>query len=134
MGEAAATPKTEPAPAAAEPAALAASAEHRRAPRRRMRMHMKVYVSSANDPGVVDIWCEDISISGIGFTSRRLFQKGEQFAILLKLGNLPQKLVLARVAHSRYAKAGMHTVGAEFLESVAAPSDELAIPRQWRLS
>lgn len=105
--------------------------ENRRAPRVAVRLPMTVILLSATAPSPIGVFSRNISQSGLGFVSRRLFSREERIAISLHIPKLPSKLIFARVTFGRYVSAGLYEMGAEFLESVSDPKGEAHIPSHW---
>jgi hypothetical protein len=108
-----------------------APADNRRQARRiPLRAKLTVLISGRPDPIPIPVVSRDVSVSGIGFTSRRPFNVGERLVVRLQLQDLPSKMVLARVAYSRYDDGAMYRTGAEFLEW--AVDQEGKLSDDWR--
>jgi hypothetical protein len=106
-------------------------ANRRRADRLKIRSEMVVTVLSATGLPSVKIFSRNLSKSGIGFISKRPFNKGENVAVSFEMPNQPAKLVLARTTFSRYVRAGVYEMGAEFLECIADTKGVDRIPPHW---
>jgi hypothetical protein len=106
-------------------------AENRQRMRLPLRMTLTVTVLSGIAPAPVEIFTRNISASGLGFVSRRLFHRNERLVISLRIPNLPGKMLLARVTFGRYVQGGIYEMGSEFLESVADPRGTAQIPNHW---
>jgi hypothetical protein len=105
----------------------------RHAPRLNVRVSLTAILLSALNPSPVPIFSRNISISGIGFVSRRLFKSHERIAIKIEIADLPPRLLLAEVTFSRYVSGGLYEMGAEFLECVRGRSAS-RIPTHWMLN
>jgi hypothetical protein len=105
----------------------------RRAPRVIVQMPLAVVVLGVVNPAPVQIYSRNLSVSGIGFVSRRLFKPAERIVVYLRAEKLPSKLLLARITFGRYAGGGYYEMGAEFLESVP-DKGHTRIPDHWLLS
>jgi hypothetical protein len=104
----------------------------RRACRVDVRTTMTAFLLLAtNVDAAVTIFTRNLSASGIGFISRRLFSPGEWIALAFQFPNHPHKLVLTRIVFCRYLRAGWHSVGAEFMESVTDNHQPGRIPERW---
>ncbi|HUO07528.1 MAG TPA: PilZ domain-containing protein [Phycisphaerae bacterium] len=104
-------------------------AEKRGAPRKRAeRAFAAVLLDEPSQPRVA-IVTRDISISGVGFISRRHFRDGERFAIGIEGFGGEGKILVARVAWSRYLSKGMSLMGAAFLQAVKESEASIALRR-----
>jgi hypothetical protein len=107
------------------------TAENRRqAPRVNVRLPLEAFLLGPTSRTPIQIFTRNLSVSGVGFVSRRLFKDQERIAIRLRVKNMATKLCLARVTFGRYLSAGMHEMGAEFLECVK-DTGHTPIPRHW---
>jgi hypothetical protein len=88
----------------------------RRLPRVAMRTELTFILLGEIVPSAVDVYSRNISQSGMGFVSRRMFRADERVVIPLHIPKVPPKLVLARVTFSRYIGGGYYEMGSEFLE------------------
>ena len=104
----------------------------RRAARVNVRMPMAAVILGGVNPAPVQIYSRNLSVSGIGFVSRRMFKREERVVIRLNVNNLAKKLILARVTFARYVTGGIYEVGAEFLECVQDKGQN--IPSHWLLT
>ncbi len=97
-----------------------------------VRLPLDVYVIQANSRPTLQIFSRNLTTSGIGCISRRLFKKGDLLAIEFHISGPVPKLVLSRITFCRYLRAGLYEAGAEFLEAVT-PSAYLVdrIPPHW---
>ncbi len=77
------------------------------------------------------IMLENGSGGGIGFTSRKEMEAGEQFVVPLAFREGGGKLVLCRVKHVRAVDGREWYVGAEFLTTVDDPDGRTKIPHAW---
>jgi len=105
--------------------------ERRVAPRVKINIPVKVILLSGPTPAPVEVYSRNISLSGLGFVSKRLFRRDERVAVVLRFGNLPTKLVLTRITFGRYVSEGLHEVGAEFLECIVDTKGKCDIPHRW---
>jgi hypothetical protein len=101
--------------------------------RRKSRVKLRLSISAlllVAQPAPVQIYTRNLSVSGLGFVSRRFFQAQDQLAIPFNYPGMKPRLILARIMFCRYLKGGLYEVGVEFLDSV---TDEAAhrIPRHW---
>ncbi len=104
----------------------------RQAPRINVRLSLSVILLASANPAPFEIFTRNLSVSGIGFVSRRLFKAEERIAIRLQVKDLATKLCLARVTFGRYLTGGMYEMGAEFLECIEDPG-HAPIPSHWML-
>lgn len=104
----------------------------RRAPRVNVRLPLDVIVLGVVNPAPVQVYTRNLSISGMGFVSRRMFKSNERVAIYLRAQGLASKLVLARVTFARYAGGGFYQMGAEFLDSIQDRGN-MRFPSHWNL-
>jgi hypothetical protein len=102
----------------------------RRSPRLNVRLPLTAMLLSADILSPVSIFTRNISISGMGFVSRRLFKINERLAVKLQVAHLPCRLILARVTFSRYASGGLYEMGAEFIECIRDRQAQ-RIPNHW---
>ena len=110
------------------------SSDNRSAPRVNVRTPMTVNFLSGAGASPVDVFTRNLSISGIGFVSRRMFRTEERVAISLKIPKLPAKMILARITFGRYINNGLYETGAEFLECIADARGSGTVPKQWLTS
>jgi len=110
---------------------LPQEANRRKLERVRARFPVQVMILSGAAPVPLEVYTRNLSLSGIGLMSRRLFQSEERIALLLKIPGRPAKLVFARVTFARYLRGGLYEVGAEFLERSSGSAREGEIPAQW---
>lgn len=103
----------------------------RRADRVAIRSAMSAILLSEMSTTEVKIYSRNLSTSGIGFVSRRPFKTAERVAIPFEVNGNPGKLVLAKISFCRYIRAGMYTVGAEFIEAIADNHGRNRIPEHW---
>jgi hypothetical protein len=103
----------------------------RKAPRVPVHIAMIVTLLSGIAPSPVEIYSRNISLSGLGFVSRRMFRREERIAMLLRFPNTPPKLILARVTFGRYISSGLYEMGSEFLECINDPKNPDLIPNEW---
>jgi hypothetical protein len=107
-------------------------ANRRRAKRITIRMALEVHLLSNHNRPTSQIYTRNVSTSGIGFVTRRVFKPKEFLAFSFRIANHAPKLVLARVTFCRYVKGALHESGAEFIEStVENPHLEDKIPPNW---
>jgi len=105
--------------------------DNRRAPRINVRTPMTVMLLTGAGAMPVEIFSRNLSVSGIGFVSKKMFNKEERIAVCLRIPRLPSKLILSRITFGRYVNAGHYEMGAEFLECISDPKDKGTVPRQW---
>ncbi len=110
------------------------SENRRKKDRVAIRLSMRVILISSTTPIPMDVYSRNISNSGIGFMTRRLFQPEERIAIILRIPKLTPKLILARTTFGRYVGGGMYEVGAEFLEAISDPTGQARVPIAWILA
>jgi hypothetical protein len=108
-----------------------ADANRRRAERLKIRSEMAVIVLAATGLPSIKIFSRNLSKSGIGFISRRPFNKEERVAVSFELPGQPAKLVLARTTFSRYVRGGVYEMGAEFIECITDTKGADRIPAHW---
>ena len=108
-----------------------ATDNRRRIPRVAMRIPLTISVINSHIAGTVEIFTRNISGSGMGFVSRRLFRDGERIVIPFRIPKLPHKLVLARVTFGRYLQSGLYEMGSEFLEAAKDGPGKMQIPMAW---
>ena len=77
------------------------------------------------------IMLENGSGSGVGFTSRKEMEVGEQFVVPLAFKEGGGKLVLCRVKHVRAVDGREWYIGAEFLTTVDDPDGRTKVPHAW---
>ena len=110
----------------------------RRIPRVALRIQLGVTILGAITPTTVDVMTRNISASGLGFVSRRMFSFEERLAIVLRIPKVPPKLILSRITFSRYISVGWYESGAEFLECISdtrtANQGMPRIPNHWLLA
>jgi hypothetical protein len=70
----------------------------------------------------------DISVGGVGFLSRRLFQADEMFVMHLPTAEDKCRLALCKVCYCKYVSSGLHNIGASFCEVADSAA---GIPAQW---
>jgi hypothetical protein len=104
----------------------------RRLSRVALRMPLIISLMTGAEPAPVEIFTRNVSSSGMGFVSRRLFRGDERIVVPFRIPKLPQKLVLARITFGRYLQSGLHEMGAEFLEAMTDTRGKSQIPRAWR--
>jgi hypothetical protein len=105
----------------------------RRAPRVPVRVPLQLVVLGQTSPAPIPIHSRNLSVSGLGFVSRRLFKMNERVAVYLRIQKLPAKVILGRITFSRYVSGGMYEMGAEFLECIA-DNGHGRIPSHWLVS
>jgi hypothetical protein len=103
----------------------------RKIDRVKFRTSLTAVVLHTSKPVPVEIFSRNISLAGMGFVSRRLFQRGERIAISLDVQRLPAKLILGRVMFGRYVCDGLYEMGAEFIESITVSDSQMRSPPQW---
>lgn len=113
------------------PNAAAEKENRRRLPRVAMRIPMAITLLSGTTTSTVEIFTRNISGSGMGFVSRRLFRSEERIAVPFRIPKVPQKIVLARVTFGRYLQGGLYEMGSEFLEAINDSRGNGHIPAQW---
>lgn len=111
--------------------ATARADNRRRACRVNIRTGMKALLLGQDAKTNVTIYSRNISTSGIGFVSRRMFKVGERVAVPFEVKDHPHKLVLAKVTFCRYVKSGLYTIGAEFIEAILDEGGPNRIPAHW---
>ncbi|HVT81863.1 MAG TPA: PilZ domain-containing protein [Phycisphaerae bacterium] len=103
----------------------------RRLPRVAMRFPLGISLMTGHAPSTVEIFTRNISGSGMGFVSRRLFRPEERIVIPFRIPKLPHKMVLARITFGRYLQAGLYEMGSEFLEAAKDLHGKAQIPVAW---
>jgi hypothetical protein len=104
----------------------------RRLKRVPLRMAMTVMVITERDkPVPVQIFSRNISLSGMGFVSRRPFQPDERVALTLEIPEVPPKMILGRIVFGRYLRNNLHEMGLEFLESTTVQKWHSKVPAEW---
>jgi hypothetical protein len=105
----------------------------RRAPRVTVRLPLDVIVLGVVNPAPVQVYTRNLSTSGMGFVSRRMFKSNERIAIYLRAQGLNSKLILGRISFARYAGGGFYQMGAEFLDSIQDKGN-MRFPSHWTLA
>ena len=113
-------------------ASIAPNENRRNKSRMPFRHDIAIVSLGGTDEEKFTIHTRNISTSGVGFLSRRPFEKGERFVLPIRIAGAKDKVVLCRVTFSRYISAGLYGVGAEFEKSAANPSADLVIPADWK--
>jgi hypothetical protein len=112
-----------------------ANIENRRGAKRvNVRLALPVYLLSVVGHPAIQIRTRNISTSGVGFVSRRPFQKKEKIAVELFTAPNPGKLILAEVTFSRYVRDGIYEIGCTFLEAISRDESVHGlerIPQRW---
>ena len=103
----------------------------RRQPRVAMRIPLGVLLLTGHATSNVDVFTRNVSASGMGFVSRRLFRDNERIVVPFRIPKLPAKLVLARVTFGRYLQGGFHEMGSEFLEAISDIKGNTPVPDHW---
>ncbi len=103
----------------------------RRLPRVALRMSLSISLITGSEPTPVEIFTRNVSGSGMGFVSRRLFRGDERIVVPFRIPKLPHKLVLARITFGRYLQSGLYEMGSEFLEAAADSRGKSQIPLAW---
>lgn len=96
-----------------------------------VRMSLPVMLLGQAGMPSVPMHTRNISTSGIGFLSKRVFKKGEVIGVHLLAGHRISKLMLCRVTFCRYVRSGLHEVGAEFVEARPVFGGVPRIPTTW---
>jgi hypothetical protein len=112
----------------------AAESERRHSRRVPLRTPLQITLLSdahGHRPPTIDVYSRNISSAGMAFVCRRMFRPDERLAISLIIGPLPQRLLLGRITFSRYVKAGLYEMGAEFLACIPHPAGADRIPLSW---
>ena len=94
-----------------------------------LRVPIEITLLSSQVMPVMQVHTRNLSVSGMGFVSRREFHKEEYLVIHLNVPNHPLRLLLGRTMFCRYLCGGLHEVGLEF-QDVAKPGDA-KIPTAW---
>jgi hypothetical protein len=102
----------------------------RRSQRLTVRLGLSATVLGGPAGAPMRIYTRNLSRSGMGFVSRRLFRKEERLAVLLKVQG-QGKLVLAEITFCRYVRRGLYESGARFLEAVKEGEGEGQVPAHW---
>jgi hypothetical protein len=111
-----------------------ASQNRRAAPRLPIRMGLPAIVllgAGAVAAAPVRIYTRNISRSGVGFVSRRMFKPNERLALSFQLPGHPPKIVLAQITFARYLRDALYESGARFLEAIADTAGLENIPAHW---
>ncbi len=107
-------------------------ANRRTAKRLNVRMALTVHLLSDHNSPISQIYTRNVSTSGIGFVTKRVFKPKEYLAVSFQIGNHLPKLVLARVTFCRYVKGALHESGAAFVESITENTTLVdKIPPHW---
>jgi hypothetical protein len=105
----------------------------RRTKRLSIRLPLSAILLANGNLTSVPIYTRNLSVSGIGFMSRRPFKALERIAIRLNIQTLPPRLILAQVTFGRYVSSALYEVGAEFIECVK-DGGETQIPSHWLIA
>ena len=92
---------------------------------------LSVLLLTGMTPSTVEAFSRNISVSGIGFVSKRMFRRDEYISVPLRFANLPGKLILAKITFGRYLRAGLYEMGAEFHETVSNAKGNARLPDHW---
>ncbi|HVX83461.1 MAG TPA: PilZ domain-containing protein [Phycisphaerae bacterium] len=102
----------------------------RRIQRLNVRLTLQAIVIGTSGGAPLRIHSRNLSRSGIGFVSRRLFRRGERLVIVLRVPGHAGKLLLAEVTFCRYVRRALYESGARFIEAVPETPTE-GIPAHW---
>jgi len=80
----------------------------------------------------IKVVTRNLSTSGVGLLTHRVFQKGEVFVLPLVFPGVKTKLALCRVVFARYVSAATYDVGAKFLAALDSDGEEqVRVPAGW---
>jgi hypothetical protein len=94
------------------------------------RQRVTLTLLSQRDRPQMSVVTRDISVGGVGFLSRRLFQSDEHFVLHLPTADGKSKLMLCQTRYCQYVTGALYNVGATFCEVAEAGS---GIPRHWNM-
>lgn|GEM_PF-2954983 len=103
----------------------------RNAKRLNLRISVRATVFMHNTTPNVRVYTRNISTSGIGLVTKRVFRSGELFVLEFILPDRPAKMLLAKTKFCRYLSGGLYELGAEFVESALAVRGRGQIPPHW---
>lgn len=91
--------------------------ERRMLPRFRVWMPKTIHPAGGGEP--LEVWLIDIACGGVGFLSRRPFEREQQFTIAIPGLESAEVRLLCRVARALPNQNGSYTIGAQFIEQLA---------------
>ena len=106
--------------------------ERRKNPRKRTSAIVEALVSLRNTPVWIQVTVHDISVSGIGMTTNRVFYVGEHLIMRLAFPGRTAKHILCQVKNCAYLGRGLHRIGIECCAAHEAPRQIAFIPPDWK--